>query len=162
MLFRALFIFVSLFITSYAVADETLVTAEVTEIVDGDTIFVSIGGEQRIIRLAAIDADELTQPFGSISKEYLTKLIEGKVVEIRLVNRGKRDRSGHYIAYVFLGGTEVNQLMVSHGMAWVHRPYSGDRGLLRLEDVAKENQVGLWANENPIAPWVWRVMSDHF
>ena len=50
----------------------------------------------------------------------------------------------------------VNYELVRQGMAWVYRKYTDDEILYRLEAQAKTKKSGLWAGEQPIAPWHWR------
>ena len=41
-------------------------------------------------------------------------------------------------------------------MAWVYKKYTDNKILYQLEAQAKNRRIGLWADENPIAPWDWR------
>jgi endonuclease YncB( thermonuclease family) len=42
-------------------------------------------------------------------------------------------------------------------MAWVFDRYVKDRSLYRLQDAARADHLGLWADATPIAPWDWRA-----
>lgn len=54
--------------------------------------------------------------------------------------------------------------MVTLGMAWWYRAYSREqtaeeRGQYEFAEVeAKAKRVGLWRDEEPMAPWSWRQM----
>ena len=46
--------------------------------------------------------------------------------------------------------------LVSHGWAEVDRRYSKSKLLLDAESKAKEEKLGIWANESPVHPWDFR------
>lgn len=47
--------------------------------------------------------------------------------------------------------------MVSSGMAWVYDKYSrGHVFLYPIQEQAKTERRGLWADSEPVAPWLWR------
>jgi len=56
----------------------------------------------------------------------------------------------------YFSGTDVSAEQVKQGMAWVYRKYSKDVTLPPLEDEAKAQRLGLWADAEPVPPWVWR------
>ncbi len=60
------------------------------------------------------------------------------------------------IGRVYQGDVDVSAEQVKQGMAWVYRKYSKDRILLPLEDEAKKQRLGLWADNDPVPPWKWR------
>ena len=75
-------------------------SARVVGVTDGDTITVLDAAKtQHKIRLAAIDAPEKGQPFGSRSKENLSRLVYGKETRIEWT---KRDRYGRLVGTVWL------------------------------------------------------------
>jgi endonuclease YncB( thermonuclease family) len=41
-------------------------------------------------------------------------------------------------------------------MAWVFDRYVVDRTLYPLQDVARSDRLGLWADAAPVPPWEWR------
>jgi len=91
---------------------------------DGDTKTVLTAGNVQLkIRLEEIDAPEIKQPFGQQSKQALSALVFGKVVEIW--STGK-DRYCRTRARIFVDGTDVNLAMVRSGMAWRFDRYSKD------------------------------------
>ncbi len=63
-------------------AADTL-TGRVVKVTDGDTVHVLDASQTRHkIRLQGIDAPERKQAFGKRSKQYLTNLVAGRVVEV--------------------------------------------------------------------------------
>lgn len=128
-------------------------TGNVVGVADGDTITVLRDNAQVKVRLAEIDAPEKAQAFGNKSKQALSVLVHGKAV---LVVEQGHDRYKRTIGRVYQGDVDVSAAQVKHGMAWVYRKYSKDVSLLPLEDEAKAQRLGLWADDEPVPPWVWR------
>lgn len=46
--------------------------------------------------------------------------------------------------------------IVARGCGWWFRKYSKDESLGQLEEEARRNGRGLWADRAPLAPWNWR------
>lgn len=125
--------------------------AKVIKISDGDTIAILQGKQQIKVRLFGIDAPELKQPYGKKSKQFLTNLIAGEVVEVK--ENGK-DRYKRTIGIVYLGNTDMNAQMVENGYAWAYRKFS--KKYTPQESKAKKQGLGLWRDKEPIPPWEWR------
>lgn len=119
-------------------------TEKVT-VIDGDT--VRIGSEK--IRLAQIDAPEMSQRYGMQSKNYLAHLVEGKNVK---VDRNGKDLYGRTIATLYVDGKNVNETMVEQGMAWSYR----SANMRKYELKARQNKAGLWQDTNPTRPSEYR------
>ena len=41
-------------------------------------------------------------------------------------------------------------------MALLYKKYTDNKILYELEAQAKNRRIGLWVDENPVAPWDWR------
>jgi endonuclease YncB( thermonuclease family) len=143
-------LYASLVLPSLAWAD---FTGKVVVVVDGDTITELRDQEQVKVRLAEIDAPEKAQPFGNKSKQALNDLVHGK--QVLVIEQG-HDRYKRTIGRVYQDGVDVSAEQIKSGMAWVYRKYSKDASLLPLEDDAKAQRLGLWAEDEPTSPWVWR------
>ncbi len=133
---------------------------KVVGISDGDTIKALCPGNDLVkVRLAEIDAPEKAQPFGARAKQSLSDMCFE--TQARIVTQG-RDRYGRTIGriYCFTPGvkTEIdaNAEQVRRGMAWVYDRYVTDRSLYQLQDVARADHRGLWAESAPTPPWEWR------
>ena len=121
---------------------------------DGDTLTcLDENNQQQKVRLAEIDAPELGQDFGKVSREALASMVFGKTVEVD--DEGK-DRYGRWIAHVLVNGSDVNREMVATGNAWHYAAYSKDQSLAQLQSQARAQQIGLWAQPDPVAPWQFR------
>lgn len=128
-------------------------TGKVVKVADGDTITVLYDSEQIKIRLAGIDAPEKAQPFGNMARQSMSEMVFGK--EVRVVEQG-RDRYGRTIGRVYQGDIDVSAEQIKQGMAWVYRKYTEEAALYQLEEEAKQQRHGLWADAEPTPPWAWR------
>ena len=109
--------FIFLFSTIVCQGTQTIVT----RIIDGDT-FETETGEK--VRLIGINAPEISDFYGLESKEYLTKLILDKVVDLQTDNISKnKDRYQRLLRFVFIDGYDVNKKMISDGFAFAYLKY---------------------------------------
>jgi endonuclease YncB( thermonuclease family) len=136
------------------------ITGKVVGVADGDTITVLDADRvQHKIRLTGIDAPEKKQPFGNRSKQSLSDMVFDKNV---IVETNKRDRYGRELGKARAGGKDVNLEQVRAGLAWHYKAYEltqpvADRqAYADAENEAKAAKRGLWADPNPMPPWVWR------
>jgi endonuclease YncB( thermonuclease family) len=128
----------------------------VIRIVDGDTFELLLASrEKMMVRLEGIDAPERGMPFATVSKNYLAQGCFQQSVRIEVV---KFDRWKRPIARVYVNGSsrEFGEQMVRAGMAWHFTKYSSSSTLAQAEREARAARRGLWADVNPVAPWLWR------
>lgn len=128
----------------------------VIKVSDGDTIVVQNSKNKKVkVRLAKIDAPELSQPHGKVAYFALNQLLLSQTVKITYKNK---DRYQRIVGQVYLNGMDVGAEMVSQGHAWVYRQYSDDFYLYCLEYWARFTQKGLWAlpASERTPPWEWR------
>ena len=134
----------------------------VTYVYDGDTVKLhpiqSFSQKNDIkLRITQIDAPERNQAFGLIARRALIKLCQGNgvVATAEIVAKDKYLRS--------LGRLQCNQVdaslyLVKQGLAWHDERYSSDWEVKQAQALAREQKLGLWADENALAPWVWRKL----
>lgn len=122
-------------------------TGTVLRVVDGDTLEL-VSGER--IRYLLVDTPESTteqECFGEEAKEFNRDLVEGQEVSIRY-DVDCADRFDRLLAYVSVGGREVNRLLVERGFACVLQidPNGVDRvsEYQELETAARVQSRGLW------------------
>ena len=97
-------------------ATETRLTLKVTSVHDGDTFTgINQNNEQVKVRLDAVDAPELSQPYGQASKKALGDKIFGKTVT---VITKKHDRYGRTIGHVVIDKRDVNLELLEVGAVW--------------------------------------------
>jgi endonuclease YncB( thermonuclease family) len=124
---------------------------QVVRIIDGDTFVVQLNEKEFKIRLAEIDAPEMSQYYGRESKYYLSNLLQDKYVFIENKRTGKY---GRIIGDVYLDSIYINAKLVKNGIAWSYY-YKNDK-MNTYQTFAQKNQIGLWSTPNPQPPWIWR------
>jgi micrococcal nuclease len=133
---------------------ETRLTLKVTSVHDGDTFTgINEANEQVKVRLDAVDAPELSQPYGQASKKALGDKIFGKTVT---VITKKHDRYGRNIGHVLIDKRDVNLELLEVGAVWHYTAYDRNKRLREAEASARAAKKGLWKDPNPMAPWDWR------
>ena len=133
------------------------INGKVIAIKDGDTIEIMNEGKTLTIRLAHVDCPEIKkgQPFGKAAKQFTSDLCFGQTVTV--INEQKFDRYKRLIGFVTNEkGENINKELVKAGLAWHFKKYSNDASYADLESRARENKIGLWAEDDPIPPWNWR------
>ncbi|MFA9441801.1 thermonuclease family protein [Uliginosibacterium sp. sgz301328] len=146
-----------------AIAAETF-SAPVVGVSDGDTVTVLHDRQQIRVRLSEIDAPEKNQPFGQRSKQSLSELCFGVEAKIHVIGQAKKyavTDTPRQVARVECKGIDVNAEQVRRGMAWVYDQYVTDRSFYVLQDEARYSRRGLWMDEDPVAPWMWRRDRRH-
>lgn len=122
--------------------------AAVTQVIDGDTIEVALGGATYRVRYIGMDTPERGDPYFSEATDANRALVEGKMV-ILIKDVSKTDRYGRLLRYVYLeDGIFVNAELVKQGYAVVATfpPDIRHQDLfLTLEREAREASRGLWA-----------------
>jgi len=124
-------------------------------VLDGDTVDVLVDQKPVRVRLAEIDAPEKKQAFGSRSRQALSAIVFKH--EVTVIDHGADWRGKRTIGSIRVDGLDVNRAMVAAGMAWVYPRYVKDRSLFVVQDQARHQQRGLWADATPIPPWQWRA-----
>ena len=129
----------------------------VIKVIDGDTIWVKTNNKHIKIRLSYIDAPELKQTYGVRSKNFLTNLILDKNVQI---NANKKDRYNRHLGEVYIHNVDesvfVNAKMLKSGNAWIYLKHRDNSYLKNLENYARIKKIGLWSEETPVEPWIYR------
>ncbi len=132
-----------------------IVTATITRITDGDTVqAVTPEGTKLKVRLYGIDAPETSkgkiqgEPFGNDSRNYLATLISQKIVRVEILDI---DRYRRMVAILWLAERNVNQEMISAGMAeayveYLKQPYRTP--FIQAEQEAKTQGKGIWSQGN--------------
>ena len=148
-------------------------TAKVLRVVDGDTVHVvNKAGKKFKVRLTGIDAPEKNQPYGLASTFKLTKMLINKWVLLKSKpndgNLYSIDRYNRVLAKVILDERDINLAQVSSGYAWHFKRYQKQQSSLdrksynEAELNAKKNELGLWGEKKPMAPWKWRKIKNNF
>lgn len=134
-------------------------TAQVIRIVDGDTIEINIGGQQKKLRYIGINTPETVDPrrgvqcFGKEASNQNKSLVENKTVYLDK-DVSETDKFGRLLRFVYLKLDDgnflfVNDYLVRQGFAYADRfppdvKYA-DRFLAGQHE-AEQNKRGLWNN----------------
>lgn len=120
------------------------------------------------LRLAGVDMPERSraggsgapdlpgQPFGEEAFAYLRDLILDRQVRVDTYGR---DASGRLQAVLWLGEINVGLALVKEGLAWVDPTFRVSKVRVPLEVAERQAQAGrygVWALEDPEAPWEFR------
>jgi micrococcal nuclease len=121
----------------------------VAAVVDGDT-FDLVDGPR--VRLLLVDTPETTggknQCYGQEAAAFTRGLIDGQTVQLSYDDAACKDIYGRTLAYVKVGGTELNSELVKQGYAC--SLYIAPGGQSRAvefdtyESDAKTNRTGMW------------------
>src|SRR3954454_954405 len=126
----------------------------VTRVVDGDTIHVSLGGQDETVRYIGIDTPESVKPgtpvqcFAKAASAANERLVEGRRVRLSY-DAERRDRYGRLLAYVYRADDDafVNARLVQDGYARTltipPNVHFADR-FAALARAARERERGLW------------------
>jgi len=161
----ALFIFLLVLSACSPVLSQPVedLNGRVVRVSDGDSLWIESADrfEWLQVRLYGIDAPESewpgmwpAQPYSDEAKKYLVERVAGRQVSVRLKDI---DTYGRAVGEVFLDGRSLSRELIQSGLAWWNRKYApADADLRYLQEKAKTAKLGLWAQENPTAPWEHR------
>ena len=153
-----------------AIADTTIATTPrgevrdglvVDRVVDGDTVKVTLDGEQVSVRLIGINTPETVKPgspiecFGPESSDFAVDLLDGQSIVLEFdESQGYLDRYGRVLAYVWRvlpDGTLrlFNEEAVRGGFAYERQysdgPYAWKDAFDDAQRDAQEAGAGLWS-----------------
>lgn len=135
---------------------------------DGDTVTILDNEKsQHKVRISGIDAPEKGQPFGIKSKENLSKFIYGKHVRVEWT---KIDRYNRIIGKIRIKCNETDcpsindagLMQINSGYAWHYKQYASEQtqddriAYAKSESLARSRRIGLWQDNDPLAPWDFR------
>ena len=125
--------------------------AQVSRVVDGDTIEVTLGGQTYTVRYIGVNAPEIDgakpERMGPEASAANQALVGGKTVYLEK-DQSETDKYGRLLRYVFVGDLFVNAELLRQGYAATqeyppdlrHQPL-----LQQMEQEARQAGRGLWA-----------------
>ncbi|MBX2967451.1 MAG: thermonuclease family protein [Cyclobacteriaceae bacterium] len=133
------------------VAEANTVRGKVVSVVDGNTLeVVSTDKETYRIVLMGIDCPEFGQPYADEARRFLEQIVLQKSVNVKLMGK---DRWGNYLGEITT--RDINAELVKRGLAWCTEKDASEE-LKNLEQRARNQRAGLWQEEEPTPPWVYR------
>lgn len=134
----------------------TTTRASVVRVVDGDTIKVSIAGDEHSVRLIGIDTPETHKPGvkvecgGREASANLERLAPPGAA-VRVVadsSQDEVDRYGRMLGYVYVTGRQLELAQLRAGLAEVYvyqgRSFAHLDSYRRAQDAAKRARRGVW------------------
>jgi len=141
--------------TESATPTTGLVEAQVTHVVDGDTIEVLVGGVEYRVRYIGVDTPETkhptrgVEPFGPEASRANSELVEGKAVLLEK-DVSETDQYGRLLRYVYVGELMVNEELLRRGLARI-ATFPPDvkyvDRFLEIQRAAQEAELGMWGGE---------------
>ena len=137
---------------AYFAREREIVTG-FAQAIDGDSIRL----DDRVIRIAGVDAPELRQTCivrsasyscGDVARRALGDMVAGRIVTCRVSGR---DRYGRRLAACEAGGVDVGAALVSRGFAVAYGRYESE------EAGARRQKLELWSGSFE-RPSEWRKM----
>ena len=135
-------------------------TARVTRVVDGDTLVVSIAGQEERVRLIGVDTPETVHPqkpveyFGKEASAFTKRIAEGKTVRLEADPQNTdRDKYHRLLRYVYLpDGRLLNAEIIrqGYGFAYTRFPFRKMEEFRALEREPREANRGLWGEASAV------------
>ena len=135
-------------------------TGKIVKVHDGDTVTVlNRDGSFSTLRLANIDAPEITQDAGTASRDRLRGLVYGRnmAIEPTMGADGVELAQGRTVGTIKdRNNVDYNLGQVESGNALAYRDFLRDPAMLEAEQRAQAARAGLWANPGGIDPSAYR------
>lgn len=136
------------------------IAGKVVNVIDGNTVEIISGDLDRMkIYFFGIDAPELDQEYGDRAKKLMEKITLNKNVVVQITGK---DRLGHRIGIILIEGNVDPRLeMLKEGLAWTAEKNAIPE-LESLKEHARAKNRGLWRQDDPVPPWVFRRQQTLF
>lgn len=140
--------------TTFDFTIDNKVEAEVTRVVDGDTIEVNYNGKTEDVRLLLVDTPETkhpslpVQPYGPEASAFAKETLSGKEVQLEF-DGPKRDKYDRLLAYVWVDGVNFNKMLLEEGFAryaYVYDPpYTHSHEFIKAQTKAMNEKLNIWS-----------------
>ena len=123
------------------------VRARIAQVISGDTLATSTG---TLIQVRCVHCPEPDQPGGAAARRLTTRLVSD--VEVRLIEESAVPPAGGTPArrlrchVIGRDGADVAEALISAGLGWFDRECKSSRSesLIKMEEAARRQQVGVW------------------
>jgi micrococcal nuclease len=137
-----------------AYSGATEFTGKVVAVIDGNTFEVLTEDQQlKKFILAGIDSPEPGQPYSDKAKKLLEKLILEEKVIVQV--EGKNRWGYTAIVTVVKNNSDPRLELLEQGLAWTSEQ-NPIEDLEKIRAKAQKQSKGLWKDEEPTAPWIYR------
>lgn len=134
-------------------------TVEFSKCIDGDTFKVVLNKKQVTVRLLAVDTPESVHPnkekeyYGEEASKFTCNLISNsKTIELEYDSNSEMyDKYGRLLAWIFVDGKLLQDEIIKNGygeVAYLYGNYKYTDILKKSEKKAKENHLGIWADNS--------------
>lgn len=137
------------------------VTDEPVEVLDGDTVYIDFDNTRLKLRLRDIDAPEKYQPYGAEATEFLRHILQDRPFYVTVPEPTKTSYKRKIGSITVIGNADVSEIMLFAGYAWWYEKYSDNIEYDLVETKARAQHKGLWEQETPLAPWLYRKGVDY-
>ena len=133
-------------------------TVKFSNCVDGDTIKILVGKEEKTVRMLAIDTPESVHPtkgveyYGKEASNYTCETVKNaKKIEIEYDNNSdKTDKYDRLLVWVFVDGKLLQKDLVEKGyakVAYLYDDYKYTKELENAQELASAKEIGIWNEE---------------
>jgi endonuclease YncB( thermonuclease family) len=138
------------------------IEGKVVSVENGDTVIVEVKGpapHKYQVKLQAIDAPDIGQPHFENSRNSLSKLIYKR--DVKVVVRTTYAK-GMIIGTVFYDGRDIGLALLEKGLAWHYKRFAYQqqpaerKSYIDAQEYALTAGIGIWSDERPTPPWVFR------
>ena len=137
------------------------INVTINRIIDGDTLVANTASEEMTVRLWGLDAPEMDQPNGDLSRQALAELAPPGAPAV--LYPIAQDQYGRTVASISSRSVPTNVVLVANGWAYHVNDYDSQDNncLVYAESLARTRGYGIWKN-NPdggTRPWNHRQNS---
>ena len=133
-------------------------TVKFSDCVDGDTIKILVGKEEKTVRMLAIDTPESVHPtkgveyYGKEASNYTCETVKNaKKIEIEYdSNSDKTDKYDRLLVWVFIDGKLLQKDLIEKGyakVAYLYDDYKYTKELENAQELASAKEIGIWNEE---------------
>lgn len=149
-----LFLIISFMFTFNVYANDKL-EASFVKCVDGDTFYLNINGEEKKVRLLAVDTPETKHPTkgeevgGSTASEFTCdSLTKAKKIEVEYDSKSNEtDKYGRELVWLYIDGVLFQETLIKEGyaeVAYIYGKYQYVDSLCEIQKASIKKKAGIW------------------
>ncbi|MDP6822108.1 MAG: thermonuclease family protein [Dehalococcoidia bacterium] len=132
------------------VPESAFLSAEVLQVLDGNTIVVTVAGETETVRYIGVSVGVQGESFYLTSQITNRSWVDGQIVTLER-DGDDRDEEGRLLRYVYVDNIMINAALLASGLARYQPDQSNGRHnsmLLAAENAARNERRGIWEGDN--------------